>query len=130
MILVLRVIIVGLIFSLPAILFADSLTTQLSVKPDRCIALYQGQVCYQTVTFHWQTPEYGEYCLFIQNQANPLLCWMGDQRNTYAQEFKSKQSVVYEIRTKGSKEILFETKVKVAWVYKSNRKSNSGWRLF
>jgi acyl-CoA thioesterase FadM len=59
-----------------------------------------------------------------------LLCWHGDKKNTYTQEFKSKQGVTYEIRAKNDREKLTEARVKVAWVYKSSRKSTSSWRLF
>lgn len=130
MILVLRAIITVLTISLSVYLSADGMPSQLSVKPDRCIALHQGQVCYQTITLKWQTPTYGEYCLFDQRQAKPLLCWVGDQKNMHVQEFTSSQSVSYHIRTKASNKKVSEVRIKVAWVYQSNRKSSSSWRLF
>lgn len=101
-----------------------------TARPDRCIALNQGQVCYQTVTFIWQTLEGANYCLYRQMLPEPLVCWSGNRMSTYTLEFVSDSNVVYAIRNEGEATILSEVEVEVAWVYTSNRKSFSRWRLF
>jgi len=102
----------------------------LDVKPNRCIALHQGQICYQTLRFQWLTPAIGEYCLYQQAVSEPLLCWSGKKITTVAYEFESDRSLAYQIRRKGEENVLAQAQVKIAWVYKKGRKSASGWRLF
>lgn len=114
--------------------FAQELQTnsieRFSVKPDQCIALHKGQVCYKTLQFYWHTPETGKYCLFIQKTKDPLLCWWGNEQSNYRYEFASRKSTIFEIRKEDTGMVFNNLKVKVAWVYQSSRKSNSGWRLF
>jgi len=101
-----------------------------SVKPGQCIALRKGQVCYKSLEFRWLTPETGEYCLYIQEKSKPLLCWHGREKSTYRYELASRKSITFEIRAQNSATVLSKVNVKVAWVYQSSRKINSGWRLF
>ncbi len=110
--------------------WADDSNIVFSVKPDRCIALHQGQVCYQKLKFHWQLPTSGEFCLFQLPQEKPLLCWKAVEQKSFVHEFKSDSSIMYQIRVKNQASSLAAVKVKVAWVYRSSRKSTSGWRLF
>jgi len=65
---------------------ADGIATSLSVKPSRCIALHQGQTCYASLTFRWETPATGEYCLFDERQPDPLVCWAGNKKEAYKHE--------------------------------------------
>ncbi|MGI9295451.1 MAG: DUF3019 domain-containing protein [Pseudomonadales bacterium] len=109
---------------------ADNQQIEFGVKPNRCIALHQGQTCYQKLKFHWQTPASGEYCLFQTSEAEPLVCWKGKEKASFMHEFKSDSSIIYQIRIKNQTKSLSSVKVKVAWVYRSSRKSASGWRLF
>jgi len=109
---------------------AQSSSSQLSVKPDRCIALHQGQICYANLVFQWHTPETGEYCLFDDRVSDPLTCWTGDEKVKYKHEFAADKNVVYDIRARSDQQSLSQTLVKISWVYKSNKKSNSRWRLF
>jgi len=109
---------------------AEESAVTLSVTPDRCIALQQGQTCYATLNFRWETPNVGEFCLFSQAQSDPIVCWVGSSPLPYRHEFASDENVNYEIRLKKAKEVLARTLVKISWVYKSNTKSTSRWRLF
>ncbi len=102
----------------------------LSVKPERCIALHKGQTCYQTVKFNWQLPNNDEYCLFETSKPEPLVCWIGTEEVIYTTPFVSTVSLEYQLRHKLSEKVLANTRITVAWVYKSNRKGNSAWRLF
>lgn len=110
--------------------YAETVESLLNIKPNRCIALHQGQMCYQKLDIHWRTPALGEFCLYATNTQTPLICWEGNSLQNTSQTFKSDASVIYQIRPIDSKEVLSEQKVKVAWVYKTSRKSASGWRLF
>lgn len=101
-----------------------------SAQPDRCIALHQGQVCYQQVTFNWNTPSSGEYCLFQLELPEALTCWNGNQQTSQRIDFASSSSLVYQIRGRGQNEVVSQVTVEVAWVYRSSRKSFSRWRLF
>jgi len=109
---------------------ADNQSASLSVKPDRCIGLQQGQVCFATLKFKWTTPASGEFCLFDEHRADPLVCWIGDSETTFVEPFESNVNVNYEIRLKSSDEPVAQALVKVSWVYKSNTSSTSRWRLF
>lgn len=110
--------------------YADSLSSSLTVKPNRCIALQHGQTCFATLDFQWATPTIGEYCLFDERQTKPLVCWTGDTMDSFKLKFNSDKNVNYEIRLKLSEQTLAVALVKISWIYKSNTSSTSRWRLF
>jgi hypothetical protein len=43
--------------------------------PLRCVALRQGQVCYQEVIIKWHQAEMGNYCLVELSSLNNIKCW-------------------------------------------------------
>lgn len=101
-----------------------------NVKPSRCIALHRGQTCYQKLKFRWQTPPHGAYCLVRLPDGTPLTCWQGMSQTSFEHEFRSDSSIIYEVRVKNQSRRLAAVKITVAWVYRTSRKSASGWRLF
>jgi hypothetical protein len=101
-----------------------------TVQPDKCIALHQGQVCYQDLEFNWQTAAGAEYCLYEIPRPEAVICWTGDQLQSHNLEFASAVSTLYQIRTMSGDALISEVIVEVAWVYRANRKSFSRWRLF
>ena len=101
-----------------------------TAQPDLCIALHQGQVCYQQVTFTWNTPAMGEYCLYQLEQPEALTCWNGNQQSSYDIDFASSSSLTYQIRVQGQEAVLSQVVVEVSWVYRATRKSFTRWRLF
>ncbi len=109
---------------------ADNSSTSLTVKPERCIALQQGQTCYVRLSFKWITPTTGEYCLFDESRTKPLVCWSGNATDSYKLMFRSDKNVNYQIRSKLGEQTLAEALVKISWIYKSNTSSTSRWRLF
>jgi len=111
-------------------LCADNDAFVLNIKPDRCIALHQGQTCYARLSFQWNTPAGGEYCLFDERLAEPLACWPGNKIIEFKHEFASDINVNYHIRSKQSQQSLAQALVKISWVYKANTGSSSRWRLF
>jgi hypothetical protein len=127
---ILIVVITLLLVPLAPAVRAATAETGFTVQPDKCIALHQGQVCYQDLEFNWQTPASGEYCLYEVPQREAVVCWSGAQQRSHNLEFASATSTLYQIRTMGSEDVLSQVTVEVAWVYRANRKSFSRWRLF
>jgi len=127
--LVLKLIAAYLVFTLGHS-YADNHSSVLTVKPNRCVALQQGQACFATLRFQWTTPASGEFCLFDERKQDPLVCWSGNTLAAYKQKFESNKNVKYEIRLKLSEQTLAQTMVKISWIYKSNTSSTSRWRLF
>jgi hypothetical protein len=101
-----------------------------TVQPERCIALNQGQMCYQKLIFRWQTAAGARYCLHQDTVAAPLVCWAGTDVNSHELEFESERNIIFSIRAEGQTSVLAQVEVEVAWVYQSNRQSFSRWRLF
>lgn len=121
-----------ILLSTAPILSAQEIT--LEATPSKCVALHQGQMCYSTVTFDWQ-PQKGALaqetlCLHEENIDRPLACWQGKERLSFEHHFESSKSLHYFLRLSTDNKPLASTKVSVAWVYKSSRKSQSGWRMF
>ncbi len=114
----------------PASALATDQKMFLKIEPNRCIALRQGQTCYQKLTFRWFTPKGDDYCLYQLPSDQPVLCWHGNEILSYKDSFQFERSTVYQIRAKGENTPLVESNVKVAWVYKTTRKNYSEWRLF
>lgn len=101
---------------------------QLTLKPNKCIALHKGQSCYQTINFYWRTPATGEFCLLAQGQDQPLHCWQGEGAPPFRYEFVGQHSLHFFLRTQGAQ--LVDTEFTVAWVYSSGKRDTGGWRLF
>lgn len=131
---VLSTVVALLLFCLSAfghtVVHANTESTTLTIQPKRCIALQQGQSCFATLTFTWNTPDSGEYCLFDIRQPDSLVCWAGNSLTTFRQKFESDRNVTYEIRLKSDNRPLAKAVVKISWVYKSNNSSTSRWRVF
>lgn len=102
---------------------------ELMVKPQKCVALHRGQTCYQDVSLQWRQPTEGNYCLYQQEQSEPLQCWENQNQGELNYEQVSDKNVRYLLRRKGDSASLATVEVKVAWVYKTRRNRN-GWRLF
>lgn len=102
----------------------------LTLKPSRCVALHQGQVCYQEVVFQWEAMDSQfNYCIVELDVARPLHCWLGGRAGRFVYDFGSDKSSRFQLqRDNGS--IVGELEIVVAWVYKGRKKRNSGWRLF
>jgi len=114
----------------PMSVVADDERASLTVKPNRCIALQQGQACFADLKFQWSKLADGEYCLFDSRKQEPLVCWAGNSRSSYKQQFNSRKNVSYEIRSRLGDRLFAQAMVKISWIYKSNNESASRWRLF
>lgn len=100
------------------------------VKPDRCIALRQGQVCYQKISFTWSPQLDRALCLIEKGQEEPLQCWSNNIPQQFKFSFEADSEKTYQLQEQQSSAILAEVKVSVAWVYKNSEKVSTGWRLF
>lgn len=104
-------------------------TASLLLTPARCVALHQGQTCYQQVQIFWSTSQVGNYCLYQQEHAEPLHCWQGQTQGDFAYEFAGEASRQLQLRDAG-KMLLAESTLEVAWVYKASSRRKTHWRLF
>ncbi|MFT7559122.1 MAG: hypothetical protein ACI93R_001027 [Flavobacteriales bacterium] len=121
----------GLVFSLSLSLssaLSHGAENSLHTKPNRCVALRQGQVCYQKIRLSWSTPAHSSYCLYEKDQEQALACWDGNKLSQYTYAFKSPESIQFEIIS-GSI-VIASSAVKVSWVYQSRKRESSNWRLF
>jgi len=102
----------------------------LRIKPARCIALHEGQTCYQTLKIEWQAEAPDAYCLFQKDNKAPLLCWdnVAAARDNY--EFESDNTQKFTLIRKRDNKVVAEFTVEVAWVYDSRSRRESHWRIF
>jgi hypothetical protein len=105
-------------------------SVELAVSPERCVALRQGQTCYQQVEFNWRSIRGGDFCLVDTSQNKTLHCWTKINQGRFNYDFQGQQSRHYALRVKGSSIDLAEQKITVAWVYKSPNRPKASWRLF
>lgn len=117
----------GVLMSWPA--FGEEVV-ELSLKPQRCVALHQGQMCYQTVTVTWRAQVPDNYCVFQQGLDEPLRCWLAATQGELRHEFVSDTTLVIELRAEQDSARLAESRLEVAWVYNRNTRRKSHWRIF
>lgn len=117
------------IFFSPLNVYADNIA--LNIKPHKCVALHQGQVCYQKISVAWysknQQETAEEYCLYIKNNAEAEYC--ASESSGYVYQFSGKSDTVFELKNSAG-EIVASRDIKVVSVYKGRRRSTTGWRLF
>ena len=109
---------------------ANDTKSTLAVNPSRCVALRQGQTCYQRATLNWNATQPGNYCLYGNVNDAPLTCWKNLDHGQHKIDFQSHEDIHYTLREKSSMLIKAQTVITVAWVYKSKKKPRSSWRLF
>jgi len=109
---------------------AIAIEPKLHAMPDRCVALHEGQVCYQRIRLLWGALDKAyDYCVVEQDTGTAVHCWLGGGSNEIKFEFGSNHSQIYQLKRNDGL-IVSEVEIVVAWVYKSSRKRSSGWRLF
>lgn len=100
----------------------------LSAKPNKCVALRKGQVCYQRIRLQFKSMAQGDYCLLADRELTPLRCWTRVSEGKYEYQLASDSEVKFHLLDSASNTVA-STQVTVAWVYKKSRK-RSTWRLF
>lgn len=102
----------------------------LHIKPARCIALHEGQVCYQTLNIQWSAETAETYCLYQFGETNPLICWDDRAKGTGSYEFENNKSQKFILVRKRDAQVIAEFTVEVAWVYDASSHRESHWRIF
>ena len=103
---------------------------ELAVTPLRCVALRQGQICYQEVTFRWHQPEVGNYCLVELSSSDNIKCWSNVKTGEVDFDFQSDKSLTYGIRKTDEQTNLSSVHITVSWVFKSSKRPKASWKLF
>jgi hypothetical protein len=105
-----------------------------TLTPDRCIALNEGQNCYQTVNVEWQTVDIDDVCLIEGNATDALYCWEAATEGSVKLAFESAETVTYTLHLKRTltqrENPLAQATVEVTWVYSKTKKRRNSWRLF
>lgn len=108
---------------------AEKLVPELVVKPSSCVALHRNQFCYQTIQLHWTSDGKQQYCLF-NDSSNVLLYCSSQVSSIYIHKYASKSSEAYTLRVGETGVVVSQVSVSTSWVYRTGRRSSSGWRLF
>jgi hypothetical protein len=87
-------------------------------------------VCYQTLTISWPELDEDHYCLHSSLQAAPLICWQKNERSSHAHRYASAINETFYLKREDDESILASVLVSTSWVYRTGRRSSSGWRLF
>lgn len=103
---------------------------QLHIKPTRCIALHEGQVCYQTLNISWKAEIADTYCLYQQDNKTPLVCWDNLASGKWSYEFEGATTQKFMLLRKQDAKQIAEVSIEVAWVYDASSKRESHWRIF
>jgi len=103
---------------------------KLTIVPEQCVALLQGQACYVTIELNWQTPVAGDYCLFSSLDTRSIQCWRGKKMGRLKQEFVSKSNIEFFLRKLSTKENIANIEIKMAWVHKKKGRPRTSWRMF
>lgn len=110
----------------------DGPAPQLAAHPATCVALHKGQICYQWIELRWQNLPPGQFCLFQDEEPTALLCWRDRATGSHRHRYASATTERYSLRPMGGQDSLpqLEYVISTAWVYRTGRRSSSGWRLF
>lgn len=102
----------------------------LKIKPTRCIALHEGQICYQRLNISWQVELADSYCLYQQDNKTPLMCWENVAAGKWSYEFEGTTTQKFMLLRKQDAKQIAEVSIEVAWVYDASSKRESHWRIF
>lgn len=129
---------IGALFvALIATLSEDALAqtrAELTFVPERCVAMNEGQACYQTISVRWQSNRVADYCLFLTDAAEPIACWSNVRQGRARFEFASEASLTYRLLLTSTHETsaqeVANATLTVSWVYGDSKKRRNSWRLF
>ena len=111
--------------SLPvSIALAD---TFVSVTPQRCVTLREGQPCFIRLRLVWEADPARSVCAYGVD-VEPLACWQDSRGDVLVVEQRLLKNTPFTLRDADGVEVA-TTSVTVAWVYKS-RRTRRRWRLF
>lgn len=102
---------------------------QLTSTPAKCVSLKQGRTCYQDIAFRWKSNTVANYCLYQQDEDEPIKCWPQQKQGYVDYHFAQTKSLNYFLRLKNQEDNIATTTVEVKWVYKRHS-DRYGWRIF
>jgi hypothetical protein len=116
----------------PSVSFAQEVHGNyfLTVEPEQCVAMRQGQICYVDVKINWRAAERGNYCLFSSLQSKAIQCWSNVNTGKLQQEMSADKNIVFSLKKQGRPNDLITKELEMAWVYKKNTRKNVSWRMF
>lgn len=100
------------------------------ITPSRCVALRQGQTCFQDVVFKWQQAHVGNYCVVELSTSEPLKCWKNTSSGELNIDFQSDKTLTYVLRKDEEPTNIASSTITVSWVFKSSKRPKSSWKLF
>ena len=103
---------------------------ELSIKPDRCVALREGQDCYQGLVIRWSGKAVGHYCLLEGVDKKMLKCWEESKTGVLKYDFQASKSTSFSLVVMPEGNLIASTTMQVSWVYKARKRQRMNWRLF
>ncbi len=104
--------------------------TFLQIKPANCVALREGQICYQKLTINWRAATSDDYCLYQRGDNTPLVCWNNLMQGSSVYEFAGNSSTDFILVRQRDNQTIAKFTLEVAWVYDAKSHRESHWRIF
>jgi len=128
------VIFILLLLSMKVYSNESSSLPKLTLTPNQCVSLHQGQQCVVTVDISWQVSLIGEYCLYSSLQKNKLNCWAMKKSGNFKKELEIEEDITFTLKSMGddinNDKVIASALLELAWVHKKSRLSHSAWRVF
>lgn len=102
----------------------------LTVSPEQCVAMQQGQNCYVAIELTWRAEVVGDYCLYSSSQQQPLQCWNNRDNGKLKKDFTTKTNLLFYLKKHNEEQVMATSKVKMSWVHKKKGKPRKSWRMF
>ncbi len=102
----------------------------LKIVPQRCVALREGQICYQNIVISWSTKISGHYCIYTAKTKESLKCWDNKKQGSFETDFQSTQTTQFILKDKNKQIEVAKGEIIVAWVYGNKKRRRTSWRLF
>lgn len=120
---------------------ASAQGTSLIAKPDKCVSLRRGQLCYQRINLNWSADINGRYCIMASDRPTPLKCWSNSTRGKIIYSLESTENIDFQLISTPEKAdestnnshadaVLSTATVTIAWVYNTKSRNRTTWRLF
>ena len=119
----------SLLVAHPAVAEDSKQAVTLTALPASCVALHRGQLCFQNIRFTWVGDDDLNYCLYSDTHELLLSCGNG-VKDEFVHEYSSETSEAFSLRVGVSGSTVASVTVNTAWVYRTGKRSSSGWRLF
>jgi len=98
-----HVFVIFILFLLSIKVYSNEISSlpKLTLSPNQCISLHQGQQCFVTVDIRWQVSQAGKYCLYSSLQKNKLTCWLLTKSARFKQELVINKDVTFTLKSMG-----------------------------